>query len=549
MASVYDIVSGQFPEFVRANHSKFVEFIETYYRWVDQQSIGSIGNVVDLDTTSTEFVQYFRSQLDKFGLLASATPFDKKYLKQIKQVYTAKGSEEALLFLLRLAFSDGDITINYPGDNVLRASDGRWYQQSFITVTREYGTLATSEVQGLTQFEIVTADSRQPIRIAQAVVVNEAQGQVIGLRLFFQRIPGVVVTPNLPIEIVRNNVVTFRGRVTLSPASIAISNPGADWIVGQVIEFPGTTIPTLLRVTKITSTGGIAGIEVVQHGYNHSNPQTLVVSPYKTRPLGTSFELTEQSIPGGKAYTLTLDDYLEGISESLVGTVSGPATGYFAEDYASDTAYSGLDVISAKYTPVTSSNQSGFQSTVTLEDWLSSRATLVLTYATLVNTKGKWLNGRGQLSNQSIRLQDNDYYQQFSYEISGSVNPQRYDTIASAIHPAGTKRFDLHKLTTVADSLPEVLISFPFKTLTFLDATAIQEQPAVKQVTKALTTDQTSVTDTTFGKTFTKYLTTDSTSIDDDAIASSSSSGPYTSETYFSEVYATELKTLTLSYS
>jgi hypothetical protein len=61
----------------------------------------------------------------------------------------------------------------------------------------------------------------------------------------------------------------------------------------------------------------------------------------------------------------------------------------------------------------------------------------------MVSTKGYFSNENGQLSNQFIRLQDNYFYQPFSYVIETNLDVREYKDILNISHPAGTKRFSI----------------------------------------------------------------------------------------------------------
>lgn len=523
MANIYDIVSEQFPEFVRANHPKIIQFIEAYYQWVDQQSIGKIEDVVNIDTTSSAFIQYFRNQLDKFGLFASTTPLDLKYLRYIKQIYASKGSEQALLFLLRVAFNNALVDIRYPSESMLRVSDGQWSQQSFITLRRRVGTLTNTQLNDIKQFSIILQSTQQVIRTTSAVAIEVTPtGEVLELRLLFDRRPGVVVAIDQEVHVALNNdSVVFEGTVIPSPSRIQVASPGADWVVGQLIQMPGSILPTIIRITRINSTGGIVATEIVQHGYDHSDPQTLIATPYRGRPFASVFIDTVPNGPlplDGDTHTITITDYTDGADEFISGTQSNPGPiYYFAENYTAET-YAGNQAIDVaiQATPI---EQEGFDPSIPLDRWIASRAALRLEFSPLVHTKGTWLSARGQVSNQNIRLQDNFYYQQFSYVIDSNINPSNYNSIASTVHPAGMKRFDLYTLTASLTTEPEVNFAFPFTTFNFVETGTVTDATPTKLFTKQPTSEQTSISDTNRRWTLTRQLTADTTDVQDSSLA------------------------------
>lgn len=142
MNNLHLIVRDQFPEFVREDYPTFVAFVEAYYKWLNEpeQNPGSVDTIADLDKTPERFVEFFRNSLDSTGLFNAAAPFNNLYLQKIKQIYNAKGSEQALVNVLKYAYH-ANSAITYPGEQILRASDGRWNQENFITVKLKTGIL------------------------------------------------------------------------------------------------------------------------------------------------------------------------------------------------------------------------------------------------------------------------------------------------------------------------------------------------------------------------------------------------------------------------
>ena len=73
--------------------------------------------------------------------------------------------------------------------------------------------------------------------------------------------------------------------------------------------------------------------------------------------------------------------------------------------------------------------------------WLASRATFHVTYGAYGSNKGSWLTEDGHVSNATYRLQDNFFYQNFSYLVKTTANSSETDTIIKINHPAGLKYF------------------------------------------------------------------------------------------------------------
>lgn len=448
-------------------------------------------------TLPSQFIDSFKAALDVNGTLNSVVPYNTLYLEKIREVYTAKGSEQALLFLLKTAYSAVDAVIKYPSENILRASDGQWVQETFLTVETVYGDIPTT----IDTMFIEIGNNIQRVPVTRFEVVSPTI-----LRLYFKSSLTIPVTEGQYVQI-RNaqNIIVYYGSVVRSPATIAVMNGGKNWQLGQVIVFPGTVRDTVTRVTSIDSVGAIKTIEIVEYGYTHMEYQTVTVSPYPNKPLGIAYDilpeiLTEQ--PLAIKYVLTVQENLMSTSDLIVA-YNGT---YFLQDYVyASESYNGDPVVAVTHVsaPTIQIDQTG----LTIEQWFDSRATLVFQYGTTTTLRGRWLDSKGQVSNSEIVLQDSFYYQQFSYVIDTDVNPTQYVNVANVVHPAGLKLFTNLNLTTSIEIVPTALTVYPFILLDNLDVfnisdlitsfafikqpsdTAIVEENIAKIVTPANKTD------------------------------------------------------------
>ena len=544
MVSLSLAVQQQFPGYVRESYPVFVEFIKTYYKWVnEQQSIGRLQDALDIDTTPERFVQHFRNQLDVYGMFERPYPvgsFNSKYLKSIRDIYAAKGSEDGLVAVLRMVSGASDIQIVYPSTQILRASDGKWQQDNFITVRVVSGEIPST----IKSFYAVFANALKRVEVSRYERVDVAT-----IRLYFKAVVSSNFIINQDIQFRDSQgVVTCVCRVELSPKNITVINGGKDWQPGQVIRFPGTQVDdvypsrdTLARVARVDANGAITQLEILQYGYTHPvGVSQLIVSPYTNKPPSTSFNI-EQELTGTSpityTYTLTLNTLTEGMADAVYG-VSVGVDRYFFENYV-DTSYNGTLAFNNVVTVTPPATE--YPSDLTLEEWLDSRAILTFEHDVVIKTKGHWLDEAGQISNQSIRLQDSFYYQQFSYVIETDVNPSQYTGVVGVIHPAGMKRFASYVTTTEIELTLEADTDFPFTTQFTSDVAELFETNT-KDVIKPII-DNTSFVDVVTNATA-KYLI-DTTSLSSPDINETEVSF-FTAEDYFAENYNSATISLTL---
>lgn len=135
------LVNSLLPEFLDTEGPKFQTFVKAYYEWMEttgqmtEQSKNILNNQ-DIDLAADEFLTYFKREiLSDFpeDILA-----DKRLVyKKIKDLYRSKGSEESYKLLFRILYNE-ELDFYYPGQDLLRASDGRWIQETSIRLTKPF---------------------------------------------------------------------------------------------------------------------------------------------------------------------------------------------------------------------------------------------------------------------------------------------------------------------------------------------------------------------------------------------------------------------------
>ena len=126
-------VTDSFPGFVEAQHPQFKLFLEAYYEYLERQndsesnnakeifrSTRNAGGVIndietyrDVDTTLTNFIQYFQNELLPIAVDNNKVT-DAFFLKKVRELYLAKGTQKSfrLLFGRRLRCSNDFIALN-----------------------------------------------------------------------------------------------------------------------------------------------------------------------------------------------------------------------------------------------------------------------------------------------------------------------------------------------------------------------------------------------------------------------------------------------------
>lgn len=145
------LIKSQVPTFVRDEHERFVEFIEYYYKFLEQDGetlyvTKHFPTYLDIDkitedirsdghSENGDYHIFLQKLYDNFTtLIPDSILADKTMLlKHAKDFYRSRGSEKSIRFLMR-ALYDSDAEFYYPKRDILRASDGKWFIEKSLNV-------------------------------------------------------------------------------------------------------------------------------------------------------------------------------------------------------------------------------------------------------------------------------------------------------------------------------------------------------------------------------------------------------------------------------
>ena len=135
-------IESQFPEFIREEGPKFVLFLKAYFEYLEQDrkagdATRGLFDYIDIDRTLDAFVENFHREFMP-SIPRTARVNKALLIKHIREFYRSKGSQNSYRFLFRVLF-DKEIDFYYPGDDILRASDGRWVKETVVRGIRLAG--------------------------------------------------------------------------------------------------------------------------------------------------------------------------------------------------------------------------------------------------------------------------------------------------------------------------------------------------------------------------------------------------------------------------
>lgn len=290
------VVSGQLPEFVRADHPTFVAFLQAYYEYLEQSNstlrfgktierAKNLTNYFDVDkideTGLDEFADKLYSQF--LVLFPKDTTADKsKLLKNVKDFYRAGGTEKAYTFLMRVLFGEKP-EFYYPKNDILIASSGKWVIDKVIRLTNiKYNGVANSSIDVIKKFKNTPIKGNTSLTIGNIERVQEiTEAGLLYKELFLSGLNGnfsldeSVFSINIDGDTLSANILS--GYVT----SVTVSNTGTGYVVGSSVPLESTTGTGAFATISSVTTGNISSIFVVEGGAGfQANSFVLFSNPF-----------------------------------------------------------------------------------------------------------------------------------------------------------------------------------------------------------------------------------------------------------------------------
>jgi hypothetical protein len=580
---LHHLISGQLPEFVRVEYPQFVTFLEHYYKFLENQGEAHdvlLNNMdwMDIDETLDVFIPYFKNQFT-YDMPSDTVIDNRRLIKYINQYYEAKGSETATEMFFRFMFND-TARVQYPGDYLLRASDGRWSRKRFIKVDTtlfqnenifelkekvitlyylEYIEGAGNFVRTITTRCLDVYETSRPNIYQLQVDINPNYQfpDDISADITIASSLGNFDT-HVYVQYTEDDETTTYGTISKQLTSVLnVDEPGSNFrrddtffvsetgIEGLYFAGDYTTVTTgsaayvfellqnnaIVRVVKTENTfaeqyfledytlfgdyasaptrGKIKLLSIVDSGEKFLVRKTGVIESVTILDGGSGYAVGATAVnligdgsgaefrvlvSNGKITQVTVVNGGANYSEEINPSTGLPLTSLTASGSGTGAVFEVN--IATGYTPVKTF-------TVDFNNGRSGSSTAAITFATghIYHAPGEYVDNAGFLSD-SIKIQDNDYYQPYSYVIETREQLSNWKTTyLKSSHPAGFKMFS-NLLLTGDITPPEVVVQEEFAQVNVedlpyraLEETVTTSEDVAKAISRPVTTDTVSVSD------------------------------------------------------
>lgn len=540
------LIEQQFPDFVRDDGPKLVAFAKAYYEFMEQSNNAievtkNLLNYQDIDNTYDKYLDYFYKEI--LSTIPKNIIADRKLLaKHVHSLHRSRGSELSYKLLFRILFNE-EIEFYYPGRDILRASDGRWNLETAIRVS-EPTTGSKDDIEGR---PLVGLTSGATARIDRIETVNEGgiivdelyvvnisgtfidgevinvdngvfTGTIFGLSGPLQEVEifnggafhqsgdsvrftsasgsgasGLIVatddtsavqwlvanggsgyTTNASITIIDNGGFNTSFRITGITAPEVIPDVNDD-IIEPMKNVVLNTGPLFVSAGANTATVSanlaLANVSTVLNaGLSFSNLQVGTIATVETTNFGYGYTtLPVASVIESRVASLKIDDGAGGIkgdnativAENVPGSITDVSVNVFGSGYN-------------KFNPVTIENESR---TGTSDGGGNP------VVSGIVEFPGVYTDTKGFLS-WNNKLQDNDYFQEYSYVISSDNFMDAYRKVVNAtLHPAGTKMFGRVRISDTQSLTLSAQTSISVGGITIKSYDTISDKPTITDAT------------------------------------------------------------------
>lgn len=461
---LYYLIEGQIPEYLRDSYPKFVEFLVAYYQFLEENH--EVNNILlnskknsDIDLTLDLFVEEYKRQYG-YDFPDTALIERRRLIKFLHHYYDVKGSENSAELFFRMMYDD-DVTVQYPGDYVLRASDNNWRKKCTIKVDTDYDQISAS-ANALRPYPISTALfplENTTITLRFKILEN---GKLVDRSYTFGCVNASRISTNiqytednrpialyeLELDIPRTVNLTTINNLMMARAYknvvwvTAKNSAGLDRTFGFLSQqLIGYTINDGGENFKRRDTFLIDLSEDTDYPIPAEEHNNGLVRVKDTKKIDVE-EYFAQNYTQGNNYTVA---DIEGVIRSLMFLSTGHRFDikdtYFAEDYNLEGTYTIFNTFDVELQNPRD---------------VGSPAHVTFTLGYLYEHPGMWLSNASFLSDIN-KLQDNYYYQAYSYLIQTKKTPfvTWKDIYERNAHPAGFKVFG-ELITDISITLPKV---------------------------------------------------------------------------------------------
>lgn len=266
------LIEKDFPAYYREEGPVFVEFIRTYYEWMESQEqtiyhARRLPEYQDIDSTVDQFIVYFKQKYLPNVQFDTATDVQ-QLIKHTLDLYRSKGTDRSIDLFFRLVYGK-PAEIYYPGEDIFRLSDGRWVKPTYLEITSspENRAMINRQIVGLTSGATAFVERiiRRKIasKYAEIMFISSVNGD-------FQTGEKVTIDGDF-----QENNPTVLGSLT----TLQVISGGQDFVVGEIVNLTSQNgVQGKGRVAEVEDYTGLVDFLIIDSGWGYSANADVLIS-------------------------------------------------------------------------------------------------------------------------------------------------------------------------------------------------------------------------------------------------------------------------------
>lgn len=272
---VSPFIENQFPQFYKEEGPQFIAFVKAYYEWMEQANnvlyhTRRLPDYRDIDTTLDQFILQFKEKYLKNIQFDTAT--NKQLLvKNSFDLYRSKGTDRAVDLFFKLVYGT-QAEVKYPGEDVLRLSDGIWQKPTYLEVTDTPRNVdyVGKRIQGTRSNAVAFVERYIKRRIRDGYVnilyITNIEGN------FEKNEVLAYIGNNNPIVYESSDPIGKSPELIGSVREVVIQDGGRDFNIGDIVSFSSSQkgLGGLARVDQIVDTTGVVDFIFIDGGWGYT---------------------------------------------------------------------------------------------------------------------------------------------------------------------------------------------------------------------------------------------------------------------------------------
>lgn len=303
---VSNFVQNQFPSFYQEEGQNFILFMKAYYEWLETSDnpiyqARRLYDYRDIDNTLEKFLEFFQKKY-LYGIPFNVISNKRFLLKHILDVYRSKGSIQCYRLLFKLLYNE-DIEVYLPGKDVLRVSDGTWYEPKYLEITKNdrLTDYIGKTIIGATSLVTATVENYVQENYNNDIINVLYVSNILPRKKDFAINEKIVLLDEIDNTDAINLAPTLLGSLN----RVSVVRSGNNYAIGDVVKIKNREnfdlrslgapvsfgVDGILKISKLFTGFGSLIFDLVDGGFGYTKNASIFL--YKTSPegRGASFDL------------------------------------------------------------------------------------------------------------------------------------------------------------------------------------------------------------------------------------------------------------------